>query len=110
MTTAAQHYRPSALPVTSRPTSSLDEVEAWIGEVGPVLRCLPDGSAASSIDRQRWLAHVAHHAVDALCFLDGECTDAEALGLPGDAAEWAHTRVAALLERAEAILTVPVAA
>jgi len=110
MTTTPTLHRRSTLPVAVRPTCSLDDVEAWMGEVGPVLRSLTSASSGSSLGRQRWLAEVVRHAADALCFLDGECAEAEALGHPGDAVAWAHTRVAALLARAEALLAVPAAA
>jgi len=110
MTTTPTLHRRSTLPVAVQPTCSLDDVEAWMGEVGPVLRSLTSASSGSSLGRQRWLAEVVRHAADALCFLDGECAEAEALGHASDAVAWAQTRVAALLARAEAMLVVPAAA
>lgn len=89
----------AALPHV-HPALAIDEIEAWLLEVGPIVRTLAPRSAEASPGRRRWLAAQVRQGAEALVLLEHEVYEAEAIDAPTHELHWLHVRVAALVEAA----------
>ncbi|MCU1499215.1 MAG: hypothetical protein JWM47_3168 [Acidimicrobiales bacterium] len=100
MTNSALHHPRSAVPASGVPALGVDEIEAWLYEVGPVVGALAPLGAGQSVGRRRWLATQVRYGAQALLDLEWQVCEAEAVDAPTHELHWLHTRVAALVEAA----------
>lgn len=110
MTTAAVSQTRPTVSVAARTPVGIDEIEAWLYEVGPIVRALAPQRAVASVGRRRWLATQVRLGAEALVFLEGELYEAEALDHPAHELHWLHGRVAALVDAARPRPALPAAA
>jgi hypothetical protein len=102
MTSTLHRHRRSS-PALLRTVPCLDDIEAWIAEVQPVLDALRDRSGPPSLGQRRWLADQLEAAVEALEALECQALEADDADEPCDAVLWAHTRVSVLLGWVQAL-------
>ena len=90
----------------------VDEVEAWLAEIGPVLTALGGrpASPATSEGRRAWRAEQARLAAAVLVDLDHACAEADAEDRCPDHLSWLHTRVCAVSRQLTDPVDLPIAA
>lgn len=85
-------------PIGAGAVPCVEEIEAWVDEVRPVLQALRSRGGAPSSGQQEWLAAQLRVAAEALDVLECDTFEAEAAGTPCDELRWVHTRVCAVLD------------
>lgn len=90
----------------------LEEIEAWLGEIAPVLAALRSGrlTGPTSEGRRAWLAEQDRVAAAVLAELDHACAEHEAEDRCTDHLAWLHTRVCATREQLTDPADLPIAA
>lgn len=87
------------------PALCLDEIEAWILEVGPTVRAHRTRRGTPSVAQRRWMTEQHELAHLALTLLEDEAFEAEATGRECETLQWLHTRVSALLAATQAAVS-----